>query len=100
MANRAMTFGSTVFAAAAMTAVLPVSLAGQGQAVAPKKPAAAAAAPAAKKFAAKRLPWGDPDISGNFTTKNEANTPLERPDEFAGKKIEDIKPEELADIAR
>jgi len=60
---------------------------------------ARAAKPAAtKKFAPKRLPWGDPDISGNFTTKDEANTPLERPDELAGKRLEDITPAELKEI--
>src|SRR6266446_1628182 len=53
-------------------------------------------AAAARKFVPKRLPWGDPDISGNFTTKDEANTPFERPKEFAGKRIEDVTPEELA----
>jgi hypothetical protein len=60
---------------------------------------ASAAKPAkspAKSFAAKRLPWGDPDISGNFSSKDEANTPFERPEEFAGKRIEDVTPQELA----
>jgi hypothetical protein len=50
----------------------------------------------AKPFVPKRLPWGDPDISGNFSSKDEANTPFERPDEFAGKRIEDVTPQELA----
>ena len=59
----------------------------------------AAKAPASKRFVPKRLPWGDPDISGNFTTKDEANTPLERPDELAGKRIEDITPDQLKAIA-
>jgi hypothetical protein len=54
------------------------------------------AATAAKTFVPKRLPWGDPDISGNFTNKDEANTPFERPAQWAGKRIEDITPEELA----
>src|SRR4051794_9069941 len=50
----------------------------------------------AKKFVPKRLPWGDPDIQGNFTTKDEANTPFERPAEWAGRKLEDITPAEMA----
>src|SRR5205823_8484695 len=51
---------------------------------------------AARKFVPQRLPWGDPDISGNYTTKDEANTPFERPQEFAGKRLEDVTPAELA----
>ena len=51
------------------------------------------------KFTPKRLPWGDPDLSGNFTTKDELNTPMERPDEYAGRRIEEFTPEELAKIA-
>jgi len=75
-------------------------ISGQAQTT-PSRPAprvaSGPAAPAAK-YTAKRLPWGDPDISGNFTTKDEANTPLERPDQFAGKRIEDITPQEMAAI--
>ena len=73
---------------------------GQAQTATSRPPAAVAAvqrAPAAK-FAAKRLPWGDPDISGNFTTKDEANTPLERPEQFAGRRVEDITPQEMAEV--
>ena len=93
----------TSFTAALFVATMAATAtaAGQGQTPAPKKPTGASgAAPAAalKKFVAKRLPWGDPDISGNFTTKDEANTPLERPDEFAGKRIEDVTPTELAAV--
>ena len=75
----------------AIAAGAPVSEAGQAQA-----PAAKPAAATAKKAVVKRLPWGDPDISGNYTTKDEANTPFERPEEFAGKRIEDVTPAEMA----
>jgi len=83
--------------AAALTMATTAAFAGQAQTPAPKKAAgpSAGAAAAAKKFVPKRLPWGDPDISGNFTTKDEANTPMERPQEFAGRRIEDITPAEL-----
>ena len=40
--------------------------------------------------------WGDPDIQGTFTNKDEFNTPLERPDEFAGRRIDDVTPDELS----
>jgi hypothetical protein len=43
-----------------------------------------------------KTPWGDPDISGVFDTSPEANTPMERPDEWAGRKMDDITPAELA----
>jgi hypothetical protein len=88
-----MGFGvATAFAVMAST---PASIVAQAQAPAPAGAKAAAPA-AAKKFVPKHLPWGDPDISGNYTTKDEANTPFERPDEFAGKRLEDITPAELA----
>jgi len=70
------------------------------QAPATKKPAIAKGserdAAGTRKYIAPRLPWGDPDLSGNFTTKDEANTPFERPDQFAGKRIEDVTAAELA----
>jgi hypothetical protein len=50
-----------------------------------------------KGFTPPKTPWGDPDISGVFDTSPEANTPMERPDEWAGRKMDDIKPEELAE---
>jgi hypothetical protein len=45
-----------------------------------------------------RTPWGDPDLQGNYTNTYEQGTPLERPDQFAGRKLEDIKGEELAKL--
>ena len=50
-------------------------------------------------YSAPRTPWGDPDLQGNYTNTYENGTPLERPDEFAGRKLEDIKGDELADAA-
>jgi len=52
------------------------------------------------KFTAPKTPWGDPDLQGWFTNLSEDGTPLERPDQFAGRKLEDIKGEELAAIKR
>src|SRR5258708_17169878 len=49
----------------------------------------------AKGLTPPRTPWGDPDISGVFDTSPEANTPIERPDEWAGRKLDDITPAEL-----
>lgn len=45
-----------------------------------------------------RTPWGDPDLQGVFSNDNEYATPLERPDEFAGRTLKDLTPAELARI--
>jgi hypothetical protein len=49
---------------------------------------------------APRTPWGDPDLQGTYTNTYENGTPLERPDQFAGRKLEDVKGEELASLRR
>ena len=54
----------------------------------------------AKPYAPPRTPWGDPDLQGNYTTLYEAGTPLERPDEFAGRKLADVTGEELKAVKR
>ena len=51
----------------------------------------------AEGFVPPKTPWGDPDISGVFTTKDEANTPFERPAEWAGRQMNDITPKEFAE---
>src|SRR5215470_20307024 len=53
-----------------------------------------------KKYVPPRTPWGDPDLQGWFSNLSEDGTPLERPDRFAGRRLEDIKGEELAAIKR
>src|SRR4029077_13303305 len=60
----------------------PAVVAGQA-----KKPGAAYKAP--------RTAWGDPDFPGNYTNLYEAGTPLERPQQFDGRKLSDVTPEEL-----
>jgi hypothetical protein len=50
---------------------------------------------AAQAASPPRTPWGDPDIQGNFTNLWEAGTPFERPEQFAGRRIEDVTREEL-----
>jgi hypothetical protein len=49
-----------------------------------------------KTWTPPKTPWGDPDIQGVFTNKDEANTPMERPAEWAGRKMDDITPQEFA----
>src|SRR6185436_3549745 len=55
-------------------------------------------APAAKKWTAPRTPWGDPDLQGAYDNTSENGTPLERPEIFEGRKLEDIKGQELLKI--
>ena len=52
----------------------------------------------AQSTAIPRTPWGDPDIQGTYTNSNESGIPMERPAEFAGRRLEDVKPEELAKL--
>jgi hypothetical protein len=59
------------------------------------KPAAAA-----KTYVPGRTPWGDPDLQGIYTNKDENGIPLERPSQFDGKKIEDVDDSEFAEIVR
>jgi hypothetical protein len=52
-------------------------------------------AAAGRPYVVPRTPWGDPDLQGVFTNSDESQTPMERPAELAGKRLEDITPEEL-----
>jgi hypothetical protein len=75
-------------AAALVAAALTARASGQAAPRAPQSPAA--------PYAAPRTPWGDPDLQGAFTNSNESQTPMERPEELTGRKLDDITPEELA----
>jgi hypothetical protein len=60
----------------------------------------AAPLPARGTYIAPRTPWGDPDIAGVFTNSDESGIPFERPDEFAGRRVEDVSPTELAKLVQ
>src|SRR5438132_11870843 len=51
------------------------------------RPEPARQAAAKKAFTPARTPWGDPDLSGIFTNKDEQGIPFERPAEFAGREL-------------
>jgi hypothetical protein len=53
-----------------------------------------------KPYTPPRTPWGDPDFQGNYTNLYEAGTPLERPDQLAGRNLEDVTGAELAAIKK
>src|ERR1051326_9081791 len=50
------------------------------------------------RYHAPRTPWGDPDLQGTYTNRYEQSTPLERPDEFAGRRREDVTSAELSAV--
>ena len=56
------------------------------------------APPHAASQSAPRTPWGDPDLQGNYTNLWEAGTPFERPNQFAGRRIEQVYKSDL-DVA-
>jgi hypothetical protein len=58
--------------------------------------AAAQATVAKGKYVPARTPWGDPDLQGVFTNSDESQTPMERPKELTGRRLEDISADELA----
>ena len=57
-----------------------------------------AGAPGAQRgaYAPPRTPWGDPDLQGIYTNKDENNTPFERPADLVGKRLSDFGEKEMA----
>ena len=51
-------------------------------------------------YRAPRTAWGAPDLHGDYTNKDEANTPLERPAQLAGKDAGSFSEADLAQLAR
>ncbi len=45
-----------------------------------------------------RTPWGDPDLQGVYANDNEYATPLERPEQFAGKTLADVTDTDMARV--
>ena len=90
-----------LFTAGAVISLASITLAGQSRTSAPTSTTAApsaASASSTKKYIPPKTPWGDPDLQGNYTNKYEQGTPFERPQEFEGRRIEDIQGQELADV--
>jgi hypothetical protein len=97
-------FRSLVVAAVVSGVALWMALPAPGQNASGAAPAVKAA-PAttlakAKPWTPPHTSWGDPDIQGWFSNRAEDGTPLERPAQFEGRKLEDVKGEELAAIKR
>jgi hypothetical protein len=62
--------------------------------------AAKSSAKAARAYVPPKTPWGDPDLQGIYTNKDESGIPFERPGELAGKRIEDVGDQELAELVK
>jgi hypothetical protein len=56
--------------------------------------------PPVKSYTPPKTLWGDPNLQGTYTDKDENGIPLERPSQFDGKRAEDVDDSELADIVR
>ena len=57
-----------------------------------------AALPPRGTYVPARTPWGDPDITGDYNNSDESGVPFERPDAFAGRRLQDVAPQELAKL--
>jgi hypothetical protein len=58
-----------------------------------------AGSPAARR-SVPRTPWGDPDLQGIYTNRDEMGIPLERPSQFEGKALGDVTPAQFAEITQ
>ena len=52
------------------------------------------------RYTPPKTPWGHPDLQGIYTNRDEANTPLERPDEFKERDPSTFTQAELADLVK
>jgi len=68
--------------------------------MAAQAPAAASKKAPAKAYTPPRTPWGDPDLAGVYTNKDENGIPVERPSQFDGKKLEDVDESEFTEIVK
>jgi hypothetical protein len=59
---------------------------------------AGAAGQTAPRWTPPRTPWGDPDLQGVYTNSNEYATPLERPAQFEGRRLQDLTAEDIARV--
>ena len=52
------------------------------------------------RYVPAKTAWGDPDLQGTYTDKDENGIPMEKPQQFQGKTLEEVDDSELADIVR
>jgi len=54
----------------------------------------------ARPYTAPKTPWGDPDLQGIYTNKDENGIPLQKPDALGQQSLDDVDDEELRDLIR
>jgi hypothetical protein len=89
MSRRRHGSGRALAAVAALALVSGAPVGGQT-----RVPGPGTNASKASNWTPPRTPWGDPDISGTFTNKDEQGVPMERAPEFAGRQL--VTDEEFA----
>jgi hypothetical protein len=57
-----------------------------------------AQAPRPRAYTPPKTAWGDPDLQGIYTNKDENGIPFERPSALAGKNLGDVNDDELKDL--
>ena len=91
MTRHLFSVGAVTSALVFAVAVGPMS----GQSSAP----VARAASTAKPYVPPKTPWGDPDIQGGYSNKDENGIPFERPGNLSGKQLGEFDDSELAELA-
>src|SRR6185369_14029157 len=95
MNHRCLALGIAIVAVSAGVALPTTSV------VAQSRTTAAPSVPAdAKNWKPARTPWGHPDLSGVYSNSDENGIAFERPDEFVGRRLEDITGAELEKLNR
>src|SRR4051812_5064939 len=89
------TFSAPALAISLAAASLAVPVLVRAQAGAAK---ASPAPKAQKAWVPSKTLWGDPDLQGIYSNADESGIPFEKPAEFAGRKAEEISPEEFAKV--
>ena len=63
-------------------------------------PGAAPGKPSVSGWTPPRTPWGDPDLQGTYTNKDESGIPMEKPDGLATRNTEQLEDSEFAEIVK
>jgi hypothetical protein len=82
----------------AVVAALTAAPWASAQTATPKTEGRSPKAAARKPYSPPRTPWGDPNLSGVYTNNDESGIPLERPNQFEGKRLEDVTENELEEL--
>lgn len=80
------------------TLVAVVAMAASAAPLTGQAPAPPASGTPSATWTPPLTPWGDPDLQGIYTNKYEQGTPMERPAEFEGRRVQDVAGEELTEV--